>query len=213
MWRQCALFSSALQAGLLVWSRPKSVKASPRQCTQSAQDFIQIGSNLVVLYTNAWTPSKRAVKSLQYLAEAVKPSFEPNKDEDLRSYVLGRQNWISVICSMFARFSCCLTDELTETLATNCVSNYSSVFFPTAHASTAYRHLFTCCRHRCRYVQSFNLKKTLYESSTVAQIAKRFEPNTVLWAFHAIQPSSWHLASDPKLWGTRRRFLMDIDTH
>jgi len=39
------------------------------------------------------------------------------------------QNWISVISSMFARFSCCLTDELTETLATNCVSNYSSAFF------------------------------------------------------------------------------------
>jgi len=25
----------------------------------------------------------------------------------------------------------------------------------------------------------------------VAQIAKRFEPNTVLWAFHTLQPSSW----------------------
>jgi len=25
---------------------------------------------------------------------------------------------------------------------------------------------------------------------TVAQIAKRFEPSTVLWAFHTIQPSS-----------------------
>ena len=28
---------------------------------------------------------------------------------------------------------------------------------------------------------------------TVAQIAKRFEPNTVLWAFHTIQPSSYAL--------------------
>ena len=29
---------------------------------------------------------------------------------------------------------------------------------------------------------------------TVAQIAKRFEPSTVLWAFHTIQPSSWNNA-------------------
>jgi len=28
---------------------------------------------------------------------------------------------------------------------------------------------------------------------TVAQIAKRFEPSTVLWAFHTIQPSSINL--------------------
>jgi len=28
---------------------------------------------------------------------------------------------------------------------------------------------------------------------TVAQTAKRFEPSTVLWAFHTIQPSSLHL--------------------
>jgi len=27
---------------------------------------------------------------------------------------------------------------------------------------------------------------------TVAQIAKRFEPRIVLWAFHTIQPSSYH---------------------
>jgi len=43
---------------------------------------------------------------------------------------------------------------------------------------------------------SFNLKKTLYESSTVAQIAERFESNTVLWVFHTndtIQPAiKWH---------------------
>jgi len=30
----------------------------------------------------------------------------------------------------------------------------------------------------------------LDDSSTVAQIAERFDPNTVLWAFHTIQPSS-----------------------
>jgi len=39
--------------------------------------------------------------------------------------------------------------------------------------------------------KSFSLKKILYESSTVAQIAERFEPNTVLWAFHTLQPSSF----------------------
>jgi len=27
---------------------------------------------------------------------------------------------------------------------------------------------------------------------TVAQTAKRFEPSTVLWAFHTIQPSSYN---------------------
>ena len=41
--------------------------------------------------------------------------------------------------------------------------------------------------------KSFNLKKTLYDSSAVAQIAERFKPNTVLWAFDTIQPSSWIL--------------------
>jgi len=50
--------------------------------------------------------------------------------------------------------------------------------------------LVSCYRYRCRDVQSFNLKKTLYKSLSVAQIAERFEPNTVLWAFHTIQPSA-----------------------
>jgi len=39
--------------------------------------------------------------------------------------------------------------------------------------------------------KSHNLKKTLYDSSTVAQTAERFEANTVLWVFHRIQPSSY----------------------
>ena len=30
---------------------------------------------------------------------------------------------------------------------------------------------------------------------TVAQIAERFEPSTVLWAFHTIQPSSFFIFS------------------
>jgi len=34
--------------------------------------------------------------------------------------------------------------------------------------------------------KSFNLKKASYESSTVAQIDERFEPNTVLWTFDTI---------------------------
>jgi len=34
----------ALQLSLLRESRPKSARASPRQCTQSAPDFILIGS-------------------------------------------------------------------------------------------------------------------------------------------------------------------------
>jgi len=37
----------------------------------------------------------------------------------------------------------------------------------------------------------FMLQKTLYGSSTVAQSDKRFESNTVLWAFHTIEPSSF----------------------
>jgi len=43
--------------------------------------------------------------------------------------------------------------------------------------------------------KSFNFKKTLYKSSTVAQIAERFEPSTVLWGFHTIQPSSLHFVT------------------
>jgi len=43
--------------------------------------------------------------------------------------------------------------------------------------------------------KTFNLKKTLHDSSTVAQIAYRFELNTVLWAFDTIQPSSFFSSS------------------
>jgi len=48
----------------------QSPRASPRQCTQSAPDFIQIGSLLAEFYANMWTPWKQAVKSFQYSAEA-----------------------------------------------------------------------------------------------------------------------------------------------
>jgi len=65
---------------------------------------------------------------------------------------------------------------------------YSSALFLTVLAAMTYRHFFML-----QVQTSFNLKKTSYESSTVAQIAERVEPNTVLWAFHTIQPSSFKL--------------------
>ena len=45
--------------------------------------------------------------------------------------------------------------------------------------------------------KSFSLKKTLSESSTVAQTAERFEPNTLLWTFHTIRlvKASFYLVS------------------
>jgi len=52
----------SLQLSLLRGSCRKSAKASPRQCTQSAPDFVQIGSLSAELYPNAWTPSERARK-------------------------------------------------------------------------------------------------------------------------------------------------------
>jgi len=63
-------FRLALQLSVLRGSRPKSTRVSPRQCTQSAPDFIQIGSLSAELYPNAWTPSERAGKWIQYSAEA-----------------------------------------------------------------------------------------------------------------------------------------------
>jgi len=50
-------FRPDLQLSLLRGSRAKSAKANPRQCTQSALDFIQIGSLSAELYPNARTPS------------------------------------------------------------------------------------------------------------------------------------------------------------
>jgi len=46
-------FGLALPLSLLRRSRPKSAEVSPRQCTQSAPDFIQIGSLSAELYANA----------------------------------------------------------------------------------------------------------------------------------------------------------------
>ena len=50
----------ALQLSLLLRSRPKSARASSLECTV-LPNFTEIGSRLVQLYPNAWTPSKRAV--------------------------------------------------------------------------------------------------------------------------------------------------------
>ena len=63
-------FRLALQLSLLSGLRPKSAKTSPRQCTHSVPDIIQIGSLSAELWLNAWTPQKRAVKWIQYSAEA-----------------------------------------------------------------------------------------------------------------------------------------------
>jgi len=63
-------FRLALPLSLLRGLHPKSDRASIRQCSQSAPDFIQIGLLLAELYPNAGTPSKHALKCFQYLAEA-----------------------------------------------------------------------------------------------------------------------------------------------
>jgi len=44
---------------------PKICQGQPTQCTQSAPDFIQIGSRSAQLCPNAWTPSDRARKWIQ----------------------------------------------------------------------------------------------------------------------------------------------------
>jgi len=62
-------FRLALQLSLLRGSRPRSVRASPQECTQSDRDFIQIGSLSAELFPNAWTPSNGALKWIQYSAK------------------------------------------------------------------------------------------------------------------------------------------------
>ena len=48
---------------------PKSATTSGKQCTQSAPNYIQIGSLPAELYPNAWTPFKRAIKCFHYSAK------------------------------------------------------------------------------------------------------------------------------------------------
>ena len=67
-------FRLAVQLSLLRVSRRKSAVASPRQCTQSAPDFIQIRSLSAELYPNARTPSESESNI------RLKPNFEPNKN-------------------------------------------------------------------------------------------------------------------------------------
>jgi len=51
-------FLLALQLSLLRRSPQKSARASPRQCAQSAPNFIQIGSFSAELYPNTWTKGR-----------------------------------------------------------------------------------------------------------------------------------------------------------
>jgi len=62
------------------------------------------------------------------------------------------------------------------------------LFFLTVRRTGSLFHVAGTDVEMCK---SFNLKKTSYDSSTVTHIAEHFEPNTVLWAFHTIQPSSF----------------------
>jgi len=59
--------------------------------------------------------------------------------------------------------------------------------------------VFSCWTYGCKDVQIIYLKKMSYDSSTVAHISERFEPNTVLWAFHTIQLSSFCFKSTFRL--------------
>ena len=72
----------ALQLSLLRGSRPKSGMTNPRQCTQSAPDFIQIGSLLAELaYIRTREHRQSALESESNIR--LKPSFEPNNDAKL----------------------------------------------------------------------------------------------------------------------------------
>jgi len=59
------------------WIPPKICQGQPpslRQCAQSAPDFVLIGLLSAELFLNAWTPSERAPKWIQYSAEAIASS-------------------------------------------------------------------------------------------------------------------------------------------
>ena len=60
------------------------------------------------------------------------------------------------------------------------------LLFLTVRTGTAYRHFFLVAGTDIEMCKLFNFNKSLYDSSTVAQIVERFEPNTVLCAFHII---------------------------
>jgi len=63
-------FCLALHLSVLCGLRPKSTRASPQECTQSAPYFVQIGSLSAELFPNGWTPWKCARKWIQDSAEA-----------------------------------------------------------------------------------------------------------------------------------------------
>jgi len=62
-------FWLAVPLSLLRGSRPKSARASSRQYTRSAPNFIQIRSLPAELQLDAWTSLKRAIKCFQYSAK------------------------------------------------------------------------------------------------------------------------------------------------
>ena len=62
-------FRLALPLSRLRGSRPKPVRASSRQYTRSAPNFIQISSLSAELQPNVWTSLKRATKCFQYSAK------------------------------------------------------------------------------------------------------------------------------------------------
>jgi len=67
-------FRLSFQLSLLHWSCPESARVSTRQCTQSALDFIQIGSLSAELgpYPNARTPSVNDIESPNQIITAAK---------------------------------------------------------------------------------------------------------------------------------------------
>jgi len=99
----------ALQLSLLRGLRPKSARASPQQCTQSAPHFIQIGSLSAELwaYQNAiktgvkffqyWASSRikiaasDGVRSQNQAKEEVRTTFSPHSSFRIRSIILPLQ--------------------------------------------------------------------------------------------------------------------------
>jgi len=73
-------------------------------------------------------------------------------------------------------------EQIAALWGSNRVSNYSSAFFLTVRAGTAYRLLFHVVDTDVEMCKSFNLKKTLYDSSTVAQIVVCSTHKTIIYS-------------------------------
>ena len=102
-------FRLPLKLSLLRGSRPKSARASSRQCAHGAPDFIQIGSLSAQLWQNAWTPFFCPVEYLHYrLFESILSSWNSLKrylDAEDRSYKRDTVGWGSWRRSARARVS------------------------------------------------------------------------------------------------------------